>query len=88
MISLRHGLPLHIAERSILTQNAGHGEIREGILCIAGEEYQLQYDGALPWTRGSVLACSHLAFAILQRIHRNSFLRGDLGRMEMGMDRL
>ena len=71
MISLRHGLPLHIAERSILTQNAGHGEIREGILCIAGEEYQLQYDGALPWIRGSVLVCSHLAFAILQSVHRN-----------------
>lgn len=35
--------------------HTGHGEIRAGILCIASEEYQLQYDGALPRTRRGVL---------------------------------
>jgi hypothetical protein len=69
MISLRHGLPLQITERSILTQNTGHGEIRERILCITGEEHQLQYDGTLPRTRGSILVYSHLAFTILQSVH-------------------
>lgn len=38
-------------ETSILTQHTGYGEIRQGILCIASQEYQLQHDGTLPWTR-------------------------------------
>ena len=60
MISLRHGLTHQISERFVLTQDTGHSEIRKRILCIASEEHQLLYDGALPRTRRKVLA--HLTF--------------------------
>lgn len=66
MISSRHACTSQISERSILTQNTGHGEICEGILRIAGEEYQLQYDGTVPRTRGSVLVYSHFVVNTLQ----------------------
>ena len=54
-----------------VSRNSGHGEIRERILRIAGEECKLQYDRTLPRAGGRVLGYPNFTFAILQSAYTN-----------------